>query len=204
MRGELEMKILLSSNKKIITDYIKHGTKIGFIATASELDDDRWYMEKDKNDLVNMNYHLIDIDITNETRENIISKFNSVDAVFIAGGNCFYLLQQLKSKEVLNDLIEFANKNIYIGSSAGSCITSPSIDYLTKLDDKTQAPLLNDYKAMNLINGYILPHYKSDEEYTRLIEEIIAENNTLNFITLTNEQAIIVTNNGDYKVVITE
>lgn len=198
------MKILLSSNKKIITDYIKQRSKIGFIATASELDDDRWYMEKDKNDLLNMNFNLIDIDITNETRTDILSKFNSVDAIFIAGGNCFYLLQQLNEKEVLNDLIKFANEKIYIGSSAGSCIASPSIDYLAKLDDKTQAPLLNDYKAMNLIDRYILPHYKSDEEYTKLIEEIMTENNNLKFITLTNEQAIIVTNNGDYKVVVTK
>jgi len=198
------MKILLSSNKKIIADYIKQESKIGFIATASELDDDRWYMEKDKNDLLNMNMDLIDINITNETRTDILSKFNSVDAIFIAGGNCFYLLQQLNEKEVLNDLIEFANKKIYIGSSAGACIASPSIDYLEKLDDKTQAPLLKNYKAMNLINGYILPHYKSDEEYTKLIEEIMTENNTLNFITLTNEQAIIVTNNDDYKIVVTK
>lgn len=198
------MKILLSSNKKIITDYIKQRSKIGFIATASELDDDIWYMEKDKNDLLNMNFNLIDIDITNETRTDILSKFNSVDAIFIAGGNCFYLLQQLNEKEVLNDLIKFANEKIYIGSSAGSCIASPSIDYLAKLDDKTQAPLLNDYKAMNLIDRYILPHYKSDEEYTKLIEEIMTENNNLKFITLTNEQAIIVTNNGDYKVVVTK
>lgn len=99
------MKMLLSSNKKIITDYIKQETKIGFIDTVSELDDDKWYMKKDKNDLENMNYYLIDIDITNETRNNILDKFNSIDDIFIAGGNSFYLLQQLKSKEVLNDLI---------------------------------------------------------------------------------------------------
>ena len=39
------MKILLSSNKEIIKEYIKANSKIGFIPTASELDNDRWYME---------------------------------------------------------------------------------------------------------------------------------------------------------------
>lgn len=30
-------------------------------------------------------------------------KFKIIDAVFVAGGNCFYLLQQFKQKDVLED-----------------------------------------------------------------------------------------------------
>ena len=195
------MKILLSSNKTIIKKYIKVESNVGFIATASELDSDRWYMEKDKKDLIEMNYNLIDIDITNESKETILDKFNKVDAIYVAGGNCFYLLQQLKVKNVLDELINFANNKIYVGASAGSCIACPSIEYVEKLDDKSLAPLLKDYNAMNLINGYILPHYKSDEKYTRLIEETIKDNGNINFITLTNEQAIIVNDINDYKIV---
>lgn len=198
------MQILLSSNKEIIKEYIKENSKIGFIPTASELEEDRWYMEKDKKDLENMNFQIIDIDITNENKNEIQQKFNIVDAIFVAGGNCFYLLQQLKEKDVLKDLIEFANNKIYVGSSAGSCITCPSIEYAQKLDDKTQAPLLKDCNAMNLIDAFILPHYKSDEEYTKLCNEIIKEYNNLNFLPLTNEQAIIVNNREDYKIVNTK
>lgn len=198
------MKILLSSNKEIITKHIKQGTKIGFIATASELDDDRWYMEKDKKDLVDMTFKIVDIDITNEDKDSIIEKFNSVDVIFVAGGNCFYLLQQLKMKKVLEDLIEFANSKIYVGSSAGSCIACPSIEYVEKLDDKTEAPLLKDYNAMNLIDAYILPHYNSKEKYTKLADEIINENKNLKFIKLSNEQAVIVNDRNDYKIINTD
>lgn len=198
------MQILLSSNKEIIKEYIKENSKIGFIATASELDNDRWYMEKDKKDLENMKFQIIDIDITNESKNEIKQKFNTVDVIFVAGGNCFYLLQQLKEKDVLKDLIEFANNKIYVGSSAGSCITCPSIEYAQKLDDKTQAPLLKDCSAMNLIDVFILPHYKSKEKYTRLADEIIKEYNNLNFLPITNEQAIIVNNREDYKIVNTK
>lgn len=198
------MKILLSSNKEIIREYIEQGTKVGFIATASELDDDRWYMEKDKKDLANMSFNIIDIDITNKNRESIIEKFNMVDVIFVSGGNCFYLLQQLKMKNVLEELTEFANDKIYVGSSAGSCIACPSIEYAKKLDDKTQAPLLKDYRAMNLINAYILPHYESKQKYTKLADEIIKENKNLKFIKLTNEQAIIVNTINDYKIINTK
>ncbi len=198
------MKILLSSNKQIIKSFLEENSKIGFIPTASELDNDRWYMEKDKKDLIEMKYNITNIEITSESKEEILKKLNSVDAIFVAGGNCFYLLQQLKQKDIIQELIEFANNKIYIGSSAGSCIACPSINYVSKLDDKEDAPLLNDYHAMNLIDKYILPHYKSDEEYTKLINEIIEDYPNLQFITLTNEQAIIVNNQDDYKIIDTE
>lgn len=198
------MKILLSSNKEIIKEYIAENSKIGFIPTASELDNDRWYMEKDREDLVKMKFDVIEIDISKEKKQEIIEKFNSVDAIFIAGGNSFYLLQQLKIKEVLQELIEFANNKIYIGSSAGACITCPSIDYVEKLDDKSQAPLLNNCDAMNLIDFYILPHYNSKEKYTRLADNIESSYNNYKFIKLSNEQAIIVDNMNNYKVVETK
>lgn len=198
------MLILLSSNCEIIEKYIKPSDKIGFIPTASELDSDRWYMEKYRDYLIKENYDLINIDITNETKEEILNKFNLVDVMFVPGGNAFYLLQQLKGKGVLEDLINFAKSKLYIGVSAGSCIACPNIEYLEKLDDKSDAPDLKDYDAMNLFNGYILPHYKSDVEYSKLIDEIVDDYKELNCIALTNEQAIIVENNGEYKIVDTD
>ncbi len=198
------MQILLSSNKEIIREYIKENSTIGFIPTASELDDDRWYMEKDKEDLSKMNYNVITIDISKESKEEIIEKFNNIDAIFIAGGNSFYLLQQLKIKNVLKELIDFANTKIYVGSSAGSCIACPSIDYVEKLDDKSKAPLLDNFKAMNLVNFYILPHYKSKEKYTKLADDIEKEYSNYKFIKLSNQQAVVVENINDYKIIETE
>lgn len=198
------MQILLSSNKKIIKEYVEENSKIGFIPTASELDDDRWYMEKDREDLNKMNFNIVNIDISKENKQKIIEKFNSVNAIFVAGGNSFYLLQQLKRKDVLQELIKFANNKIYIGSSAGACITCPSIDYIEDLDDKSQAPLLNNCEAMNLVDFYILPHYKSKEKYTKVADEIEKNYNNYKFIKLSNEQAIIVDDMKNYKVVETE
>lgn len=57
---------------------------------------------------------------------------------------------------------------------------------------------------MNLIDAYILPHYRSKEKYTKLADEIMKEYNNLNFLPLTNEQAIIVNNREDYKIVNTK
>lgn len=195
------MKILLSHNKEIIKEYLPKNSKVGFIATAADLKDDKRYIEKDKKDLKNMKFKLIDIDITKESKDEIREKFSDIDAIFVAGGNCFYLLQQLKKKNVLKELINFANDKIYIGSSAGACIACPSIDYVQKLDNKYQAPYLNNYSAMNLIDKYILPHYQSSKEYTELINETIKEYKDLDFLTIRNNQAIIVENRSNYKIV---
>ncbi len=198
------MKILLSSNMRIVKKYVKENAKIGFIPTASELDNNRYYMEESRNNLKEMNFNIIDIENSRESKKGILNKYNNIDTIFVAGGNCFYLLQQLKKKDILQDLTEFANNRIYIGSSAGACITCPSIDYAEKLDNKKEAPLLNDYNGMDLINGYILPHYNSKEKYTKLANEIIEEHPNLNFITLTNQEAIIVNTRNDYTIVNTD
>ena len=200
----MTLQILLSSNPGILQEYITEDSIIGFISTASELDDDRWYMEKDKEDLSKMNYNVLIIDISKESKEEILEKFNNIDAIFIAGGNSFYLLQQLKIKNVLQELINFATNKIYVGSSAGSCIACPSIDYVEKLDDKLQAPLLDNFNAMNLVDFYILPHYKSKEKYTNLADEIEKDYSNYKFVKLSNEQAIIVYNTNNYKIIETE
>ena len=101
-------------------------------------------------------------------------------------------------------MISFAKNKIYVGSSAGSCIACKSIDYCEKLDNKLQATLLDDCNSMNLVEFYVLPHYKSKEKYTRLADEIETQYNDYNFIKLTNEQAVIVNDKNDYKVVCTE
>ena len=198
------MLILLSKNKEIIKSYLKPNSNIGFIATASELEENRDYMYQDREDLVQMNYEVIDIDVSKENKQDILKKFKLVDSIFVAGGNSFYLLQQLKNKNVLQELKEFANNKIYIGSSAGACITCPSIEYAQKLDDKAKGPLLNNYKAMNLVDFYILPHYKSKEKYTKLADEIEKEYMKYKFIKLSNNQAIVVDSVSLYKIVETE
>lgn len=151
-----------------------------------------------------MGFEIVDIEISTEDKSVIVEKLNNIDALYIAGGNCFYLLQQIKMKNILQELIDFANKKIYIGASAGSCIACPSIRYVHNLDDKSAAPLLTDYNSLNLINAYILPHYNSSEDYNALVDKTINENLNLKFIVIADNQCVIVNNNDDYSVEYTD
>ena len=197
------MIILLSSNNQILKQYLQPSATVGFIPTASELDDDRWYMEKDRTAITNMGFNVVNIEISSESKTEITDKLAHVDAVFVAGGNTFYLLQKLTEKDVLSNLADFARHKTYIGASAGSCIACPSIDYLDKLDDKNQAPLLVQYNALNLVDFYILPHYNSKDKYTNGANQIEATYPNRKFIKLPDNQAIIVNEKGSYEIVAT-
>lgn len=201
--GEI-MKILLSQNMNIIKKYVKNGSTIGFVPTASEVEADRSYMYKNKTSLTNMGYNIVNIEISIESKEEIISKLNSIDALFAAGGNCFYLLQKIKEKDLLSEIKNFADKKVYIGASAGSCIASPSIEYVHNLDDKELAPKLIDYNSLNFIDSHILPHYGNGFEYDEIIKKTINEYPELKFLTLTDKQAVIVNDFDDYTIVQTE
>lgn len=198
------MKILLSSNMQIIKKYVPLGVAMGFVPTASEVGNDRIYMLQNKLALQNMGYEIINIELSYESKEEIVEKLNVIDALYVAGGNCFYLLQQIKQKNVLNELRDFADKKVYIGASAGSCIACPTIEYVYNLDDKNAAPLLTDYHSLNLINAHILPHYNNGDEYNALVDKTIDENPNLKFIVLTDSQAVIVNSKDDYSVEYTD
>ena len=198
-----QMIILLSNNNQIVKQYLQPGATVGFIPTASELDDDRWYMEKDRTALENMGFNVLHVEISTESKTRIANKLSGVDAVFVAGGNTYYLLQKLKEKDVLPILADLARRKTYIGASAGSCLACPSIDYLDKLDDKTQASPLAQFDALNLVDFYVLPHYSSKDKYTGQADQIEAKYPDRKFIKLPDNKAIIVDDKGNFEIAAT-
>lgn len=95
------MKILLSSNMQIVKKYVKTGSVVGFIPTASEVETDRGYMVQNKLNLQNMGYEIIDIELSSESKEKIVEKLNAIDALYVAGGNCFLLITTDKTEKCI-------------------------------------------------------------------------------------------------------
>lgn len=152
-----------------------------------------------------MGYIIENIEVTSESTEQIKDKINSSDALFIAGGNSYYLLQQLKQKDVIKTIVEFINSNkLYIGASAGSVIVCPTIEVIEDMDNSKEAPLLKTFEALNVIDFYILPHYNSKEKYTLKADLIAKKYSKLEFLKIRDNQAIIVTDRNEYKIVDTE
>jgi len=80
----------------------------------------------------------------------------SVDAIFTGGGNTFRLLKALYDRELIEPIRNaVANGVAYIGTSAGTNITAPTIRTTNDM------PIVEppSFSALNLVRYQINPHY---------------------------------------------
>lgn len=142
-----------------------------------------------------------ELDVSTASHDEISAKLKANDLIYVTGGNTFYLLQELK-RSGADQLIQEQVKagKTYIGESAGAIITSPNIEYVQKMDEVAKAPNLENFSALNLVNFYVLPHYKS-EPFAEVSQEIKDEyDNKQELVAISNEEAILVLDDGIFTV----
>ena len=196
------MKVLLLSRQiDIIKDILPLHSKIGFIATAGEVYSNPIWIEEDRNLLLKYGYKIYNIDITNNSTNESIELINNVDCLYIAGGNTFYLKQQIEEKSLKYEIKEFINKNkLYVGASAGSCLCSPTLELYRTLDNPEKAGKLTDFGGLNIIDYVIIPHY-GKEKYLEIHQDIIKKYNAkYGLIKLKDNEAVFFENRNKYKL----
>ncbi|MCX8074448.1 MAG: Type 1 glutamine amidotransferase-like domain-containing protein [Clostridia bacterium] len=194
--------LLLSKNLGIIKNYLTSGSKIGFVPTAGETYDNPWFVVEDRQRLNKMNYNIEDIDITNLDKTSIKNKLNEIDALFVSGGNVFYLMQQIRKKDIVEEFINFINSDkLYIGTSAGGCICSPTLEPYKAFDNIDDAKDLLDLNGLKIIDFILLPHY-GKEKYLHLYDDIINQyKDKYELVTLHDNEAIVLKSNNEYDIV---
>jgi dipeptidase E len=204
LAGEHKMKSLfLASYFKDVanlfpafTNNTHLGKKVVFIPTASLTEILPFYVGTDKKALKKLGLIVDELEISKAPKDEIINKIAESDYIFVSGGNTFYLLQELKRTGTDKLIIDHINKGkTYIGSSAGSAITSKSIDYMKLMDNPRPAKELHDYSALSIVDFYLLPHFLNFP-FIRITKKTVAEySDKLDLRPINNNQAIIV--NGD-------
>jgi dipeptidase E len=194
----LMYKLLLTSagfeNPKIGKEFLKlindnpSITKVLFIPTASRTEDELYYVEKSKKELLavgikeeNIIIYNLDYRISNEALDEI-------NVVYICGGNTFYLLHKIREAKfdiVLTELIQ--SGIIYVGASAGSLLVGPNINIPDYSDSNDIG--ISDYTGLNITNTVIVPHYS--EEQKERIEEA-KQKTKYPVIPLTDSQALLI------------
>lgn len=172
---------------KAITD-----REIVFIPTAGNVEDYTDYIDEGRAALAAMGYQVDELDVASESQGAAIAKLKAAQIIYISGGNTFYLLQELKRKQLLPVINEKINAGIpYIGESAGAIIMAPNIEYNSLMDDTSVAPDLTDYSALAQTDFYTLPHFE-EEPFVEADEKVIATyQNQINLVPINNSQAII-------------
>ena len=171
--------------------------KILFIPTATNVDKYKKYIHLTQKAFEDFGYEVENFDVSIFSEEIAKEKLSEAKTVFISGGNTFYLLQELKRKNLTSYLKErIENGLIYIGESAGSVIAASDIEYASIVDDKTLATELDDYTGLNLVDFYIVPHFEEEPfvESSRNTVELYKDKLDLKLIN--NKEAILVENNN--------
>lgn len=176
---------------------------VTFIPTASITEKVKFYVGSAKKAFAKMGLIVDELELTKATNEEIVSKLQQNDYIYVSGGNTFFLLQELKktgADKIIIEQIELGK--LYIGESAGSMIVSPNIEYVKDMDDCNVANALGTFSSLNMVDFYPIPHY-TNFPFVKAAEKIISKyDSTLQLIPITNLQAILV--NGEEVIVKTK
>lgn len=182
----------VSNLLKTIEPDLKNKT-VTYIPTASKVETLGFFVKISKWKLKRLGLAVDELEVSEASYEMIVSKLEKNDIIYVTGGNTFYLLQELRRTGADKILIrEIEKGKLYIGESAGAIIAAPDIGYSAKMDRVEKAPDLREYSGLNLIDFYVVPHYKN-WEMGKAAEEIIhTYSNSLDLKIIRDTQAILV------------
>jgi dipeptidase E len=153
-----------------------------------------FYVATDLKALAKLGIVAEQLEVSTASKDEIASKLDEADYIFVEGGNTFFLLQELRRTGADKMIVDHVNNGkLYIGASAGSVVASGNIEYLRHMDDLAAAPDLNgDYESLRLVDFSIVPHC-TNFPFKKAAERIMAEySDKLDLRPISNNQAVTV------------
>lgn len=154
---------------------------VAFIPTASEVEEGRSFSVENRRELLEMGLqpeNIVDVNLDHNITFDELKKF---DAVYVDGGNTFYLLEKVKESGFDAAVKEYLEKDVglYVGGSAGTLIMCPDIEIAEPWDDKSKASLTTT-KGLGYTTVVWSPHYTEKEKdivdsYRRRVSYQISE-----------------------------
>lgn len=177
------MKLLLTSNglsndsiAKAFQDLIgkePKDAKVAFIPTAAnaERSNKDWLID-DLYRIRSRGYQVDIIELTALTREELYEALNSTDAIFVGGGNTFYLSYWMQKSGLFELLPKLVETIVYAGISAGSMVAGQSLVLSSQAQSNLEAFADKDYdeigprgqsagETLNLVDFIFRPHLNS-------------------------------------------
>ena len=172
------------------------GKRMTFIPTASLVEEVRFYVDDDRKAFEELGIIVEELEITTASPDKISEMLNRNDYIFVSGGNTFYLLQELRRKGA--DILiteQIRAGKLYIGTSAGSVILCPDIEFVKEMDYSHAAPELQSFTGLNIVDFYILPHYL-DFPFEEITQNIVKKyGKKLDLRPISNKQVITIAEN---------
>ncbi|WP_408009008.1 Type 1 glutamine amidotransferase-like domain-containing protein [Pseudalkalibacillus sp. A8] len=133
----------------------KKGFILGYI--PSQYDPTKFYFNRMKPHLDRFGFKkYLYFDIDEEYTPQNLEKLSQCDAIYLSGGNTYYFLKNLRSRNMLSFLRDYMGKGgLLIGVSAGAMMISPTISVAQFLDPNEVG--LSDLNALDLASIHFLP-----------------------------------------------
>ncbi len=164
-----------------------------FIPTAANVEEYRDYVDEAKEAFAKMGFEVQILDVSKASEAEAKAKIGAAQVLYVSGGNTFYLLRELKKKDLVALIAGRIQSGelVYVGESAGAMIAAPSVEYAAVMDDA------GDYGAaaqtgLDLVKFYPVPHY-GEEPFVQSADEILKiYGGKLNLAPINNAEAIAV------------
>ena len=196
---EMLLMSYLAGTESITKKYLSKmvSNKIVFIPTAGNVEPYTGYIDEGIEMLKSLGYEVEILDITKFDEIYLKDKFLKTECICISGGNTFYLLQEIKRKNLVEVLFKRIKEGLfYIGESAGAIIMSENIEYNQIMDDKSIASELDDYMGVNVFNHYVVPHlgeYPFEETAQKTLDTY---QDKISLVAINNSEPILVNDSG--------
>lgn len=117
-----------------------------------------------------------------------------IDLIYVSGGNTFATLKKIKNSGFDKYIIKYVENGVtYIGGSCGAHIVTQNIEHLLSLDNNYCN--LEDFDALGLFDGIIIPHYKAREFNPNVREKLyneLVKQNKYKVYKLKNDESIVI------------
>ena len=146
--------------------------KIAFIPSAAVSEEEKVHVDFARQELISLGIkkeNIIDFHLDHEFS---YGEIKDMDAMYVCGGNTFYLLHAMRVSNFYPVLFQFLQNNkVYVGVSAGSIVVTPSIAVASVEPADPNEIGITDFTGLGLVNFEVSPHvpevvsYKSAQQY---------------------------------------
>lgn len=131
------------------------------IAVDGELNQNRRWLKEEYESILDLG--IKEENIHEYKYENDLD-FCMYDAIYMMGGNTFYLIKELREKHLDEKIINAINNGvIYIGSSAGSIILGTTTETALPFDENWVE--LDNFEGLGVVDALIIPHANRKQEF---------------------------------------
>lgn len=180
-------------------------TKVGFIPTAANVEPRKKdWLVNELFQLQRYGYSWVDIVDISAPGVDWKQRLAEVDVLYVAGGDPYHLLDQVRQTGFDEWLQQALNHKVYVGGSASTVVATPTIGIAEPVFHYETNVRLADTSGLGLVDFEVAPHcdlklYEAVEAYAKASEHPVYALDDLSAVQVVDDVATVVSG-GSWKL----